>query len=166
MGKRAKLICSLDFVLGPEHMEHPKGKSMTLPDEAYTIRELLEKFSRNQRMDELERAGTYDSAPSFDSEDLSKVRDMDPFDREELANTIRDRNNVVKDLFSKKRKDKERERDLARARERDAKDGDSDEGGTKAAKLPSKDRAKEKDQGKEPRRERSEQRRDAPGDDD
>lgn len=103
---RKKLIAQHEFVLLPSHMEHPVGVSCTVPDESYSIKDLLEKFSRG--MDPgVSKQGIYDSGANFDSPDLEKLKSEDLFDREEFATALSHSNAAIsKELEVKAAKDK------------------------------------------------------------
>jgi len=87
MTKRKKLINPLDFVLLPEHMEHPDPISVTVPDESYTIRQLLDKFSRGIDPG-VSRTPQFDPNPTHDSTDLQQLVNADLFEREEYAQSL------------------------------------------------------------------------------
>lgn len=85
---KKKLVNAHEFQLLPEHMEKKSTlPSMTVPDESYTPRELLEKFSRNIDPG-VTRRPTYDDGVNLDSPDLEKLRDSDLVDREEFRNSL------------------------------------------------------------------------------
>lgn len=114
-GKRpAKLISTRSFQLRPEHIEFVPGKSMTIPDDTYTIREILDKFSRGQSLDRLYRpeSSTYDGAATFDSPDMEKLRDSDFTERDEYKEINKqniDKNKEKLNFFQKQQKQKSEE---------------------------------------------------------
>lgn len=78
------------FVLLAADMEEGGGVSVTVPDEAYTVRELMERFVSGQRIpDALFRDGVFDSGCGFDSDDLEKTRDMDFADRDAVIERLK-----------------------------------------------------------------------------
>lgn len=85
--ERKKLVNPVNFVLLPEHCEHPDPVSVTVPDESYSIRDLLEKFSRGVDPGVM-RSPSYDSDASHESVDLEKLRDSDLVDREEYSSHL------------------------------------------------------------------------------
>lgn len=76
---------TITFRLEKADCETPVGVSLTVPDEAYTVQQLMERFVNGQRIpDTLFRDGVFDTGSSFDSDDLEKVRDSDFADRDEV----------------------------------------------------------------------------------
>lgn len=59
--------------------------SMTIPDEAYSIKDLLRKHASGQ-MPEVYREGVYDGAEDFDDIDREKYLTLDPVERAEHVN--------------------------------------------------------------------------------
>lgn len=110
-----------EFRLLPEHKEHPKGPSMTVPDETLSIKEIVAKHIRGQAIaDQLMREPMYDSGivgddrdSDFDSEDLMKVRDMDLAEQDEIKLSHREKIEEFKEkhkVFSKNKKEEEKQR--------------------------------------------------------
>lgn len=85
-----------EWVLSQSHLEHPKGVSMTVPDESLTIKEILERFRRGQPLSIHTRDVLYDPESNFDSQDLEEVSRMDITDRSQLAQELRIRNEQAK----------------------------------------------------------------------
>lgn len=85
-----------EWVLSQSHLEHPKGVSMTVPDESLTIKEILERFRRGQPLSIHTRETLYDPDATFDSQDLEEVGRMDITDRSELSQELRIRNSQLK----------------------------------------------------------------------
>lgn len=80
------------YKLLPEHMETVKGVSETVPSETMSIREIITKFTRGQRVDaELRRDGKYEENPTFDSEDLEAASRLQFSDRDEVAERFREK---------------------------------------------------------------------------
>lgn len=65
-----------------QEYEHVDEKSMTIPDETYSIQELLTRHVRGMRIDEHMRQGQFDESADFDSLDLEKLRDDDLHEKE------------------------------------------------------------------------------------
>lgn len=64
------------FKLERKDMEHNSGVSMTVPNETYTIKELVERFSKG--MDpSISRLAHGDEDPDIDSPDFREVLNMD-----------------------------------------------------------------------------------------
>lgn len=79
-----KLRNVMEYSLTSIDMEQIHGESMTVPDEAYTIKQLLAKYAAGN-MPPVERAVTYMNDVDFDSHDVEKLKDADIFDRMEVA---------------------------------------------------------------------------------
>lgn len=98
-----------DWKLKPEYCETPVGESLTVPDETLTIREIVEKHVRGQRIaDTLMRTPVYNESADFDDEDIEKLRDSDLYEREEIKQMhkqkIEDFKEKQKNFFSEKQK--------------------------------------------------------------
>jgi hypothetical protein len=65
-----------------DDMEHPTGESCTVPDENMSVREILERYSRGQKIDGLGRQGVFDDTDDFDAYDQEKLKNEDLFDLE------------------------------------------------------------------------------------
>lgn len=106
-----KNIAQDEFRLLPEHKEKTTGPSLTVPDETLSIKEIVEKHVRGQRIaDQLMRTPIYDSGADFDSDDLEKVKQMDLVEQDEIyernAEKIAEIKEKQKKLFSKKKEEK------------------------------------------------------------
>lgn len=97
-------------------------KSVTVPDEAMTMREIMDKHVRGMQVaDTLHRPGTYDNG-GHESDDMEKVMQMDPTDRwmhlETLRADIKARKQALADA-EKAIKAKEKEEAEAKAKSSD-----------------------------------------------
>lgn len=132
---RKKIIRQRDFVMQPYHYEIVEGPSMTVPDEAMSIQEIMAKHVRGIDMTSVFRQPAYDSAASFDSEDIEKIQHEDLFDKEnrikELAffqeKTQSSTSEVASDLTKSSKASKNKEEGNANAKGTDDA-GRSDEG--------------------------------------
>lgn len=80
----------LSFVFSPKDMEHPRGKSRTVPGMSYSLRELVEKFAGG--IDPMvSKVAQWNDEDDFDAEDLSKVGGLDLVERDELRSDVADR---------------------------------------------------------------------------
>lgn len=87
-----KLLTHWSFKLLPEHQETIKGVSETVPSETMSIREIITKFTRGQRVDaEMRRDGKYEENSHFDSEDLEAASRLQFSDRDEVAERFREK---------------------------------------------------------------------------
>lgn len=87
MSKKVKLLAQHQFRLLPEHTEVNNSPSQTVPDESYTMRELLDRFTRGLDPS-VARQPTNDGLDTLDSPDLEKLRDSDLVDRQEYAEAL------------------------------------------------------------------------------
>lgn len=91
-----------EFELSDHHMEKHVGKSMTVPDEAMSVREILLKHTQGLLSGELLREPQYGTADvdDFDDYDVEKLQHADIFEREQeienLARIIKDKEAAVK----------------------------------------------------------------------
>lgn len=68
----------------PEKGETYKSKSQTIPNQTYSIRELLQKHTRGI-MPLVEHQPTWADNPDFDSPDLNEIANMDIVDKKNYA---------------------------------------------------------------------------------
>lgn len=87
-----------------DHLEdpNPDGQpSMTLPNEALTMREMLIRYAKGIPLDgKTIRDPQYDPEATLDSTDLEKLKNADLFEKEEYMNSL------GADLLEKAKKDK------------------------------------------------------------
>lgn len=69
--------------------ETPKGVSVTIPGETYTIRELLKKHTRGILPPDIIRQGQYSDEQEFDSPDLQKLHRSDINDKTAQINELK-----------------------------------------------------------------------------
>jgi len=74
------------FRLQLKDVERPTGRSMTIQDDAYSVRDIMEKFTIQGESWE-QRQGLYQDEVSHESQDLRQVIAMDLVDRDELLST-------------------------------------------------------------------------------
>lgn len=89
----------------PEQQETPKGVSLAIPDDSYTVRELLQKHT--QGIDPaIARIPYFDEDVDHDS--LDKTKELDLFEREELLqqnkNYIQQQEEKIKTFLTEKEK--------------------------------------------------------------
>lgn len=120
---RAKYL----FKLKDSHCEKTVGPSMAVPDESKSIREILERHTRNMPISGLYRDGLDLPNAEFDDMDLEKVRSADLYDREEALS--------LSDAHTKKARKALKDPPKGEASATQAKSGkDDDEGGGVPAK--------------------------------
>lgn len=86
-----------------------KGKKIVVPNQALSLQEILERFTRNEPL-EIGRETSYDDGP----DDLEKVSKMDLVDREEFVDKLKHtKKQYEKQEKAKAEKEKKRLDDLA-----------------------------------------------------
>lgn len=100
-----RFVLNLDFVLKSRHMESNSGELVTVPDESYTMQELVRRFTKGLDMG-VTRSVAYSSEDGsdvpFDAPDLHRLRDMDLVDREEYSRSLaKDREVMASTLASR-----------------------------------------------------------------
>lgn len=85
--KSKRFIRASEFSVKDRVLSKAVGKSETVPDGALTPRELLDRFAHGTlAQTDVDRKGTFrEGEPDLDSIDLEKFRQLDLFDREEVA---------------------------------------------------------------------------------
>lgn len=105
----------MNYELKSEFMEHPKGKSMAVPDDSYTIRELIERFQNGIPLSQ--HMGNFDEnvegeEADHDDQDLEKFNKMDIAEQSEILREARE-------LMLTEREKKERDLQAKRQAEED-----------------------------------------------
>lgn len=86
---RKTIIRQRDYIPSNDFGEFNDLPSMTVPNEALTIKEIMQKHVSGMRiLDELRKQPIYDSGASLDSEDIEKMQHMDLFDLEQERQRI------------------------------------------------------------------------------
>lgn len=67
--------------------ENPIGPSETIPDQSYTITEIITRFTGGI-LPNIQRNVSYDDDPSFDSDDITKRPDFDLVDASEALSSL------------------------------------------------------------------------------
>lgn len=95
-----KLRTQRTFILQEKDIEKVDSSTETVPSETMTIREILDKFSRGQRIDAaMRRDGKFEENSNFDSEDLEAASRASLTDRDEIVDRMRESNDAgVADL--------------------------------------------------------------------
>lgn len=93
-----RLTVQHEFRLQSKHMEKPTGVSMTVPGEAMTIQEILDRFTKGLSPHVLMNAVDYE-AEDFDAIDMEKARHMDPTDLQFLADNLKAINEKKRELL-------------------------------------------------------------------
>jgi len=116
------------FALEKKDVENGGGISLTVPDDAYTIRELLEKFT-NGVDPSVSKTPIYpENDADFDDADLEEVNRMDIQERDEYRNSISEKINSLNSNLKSQRTErakKEKERKNLGASENQNKNDDS-----------------------------------------
>lgn len=109
-----------NFKLRVSDVERPSGRSMTVQDDSYTVKEILEKFSVGE-ISGLFQEPSFQEEASHDSIDLRKVAASDLVDRLELLEEVKERQAEAT------RKNKERLEEEARRKKQSDEDFEEDE---------------------------------------
>lgn len=115
--KKIKIVSPNGYALTESRQEKCGGVSMTVPDDSYSIRELLEKYSRGM-MPPVGKQGQFDPGADLDSDDLEKLPHQDLFEIQERREAL------GADMIDKERQLKEKakadaDKQKARAQEWD-----------------------------------------------
>lgn len=80
-----KLRGTLEFKLQKKDKEIPTGISLTVPDDSYTIQELLQKHEQGLALG-IQRLAQYDIADDeeFDGIDMHKYQQLEEFEKREM----------------------------------------------------------------------------------
>lgn len=92
-----------------KHQETPVGKSVTVPDEALTIQEILTRSMQGLPTGNAQ-PGTYNldiNSDNFDDHDVEKLQLLDPYDRELLARDLAAKNEQHKKYLEDHLKEKQ-----------------------------------------------------------
>lgn len=118
-------------------MERNYDPSMTVPDDSYSIKELLEKHIRGSRIDDTlyRPEGGYADGADYDSEDLEKLQHLDLFDREEKLTELKELQKQQEQSLKQQKQQKQEKEKLffqklqeeARARPKPTADGEEGE---------------------------------------
>lgn len=90
-----------NFKLEDHHVEEPKGKSMTVPEQTHSIRDILEKFSQGINLGYVREAIFEEQ--SIDGIDYEHVARMDIFEQEELAREIANQRDLIEEELAEQR---------------------------------------------------------------
>lgn len=103
--RKGKVVRLTDFVLQRKHVEHPSGASVTVPGEAMSLQELLDRAIEGSGM--VRKESVFDPAASFDSVDLEKVNGLDLHERQIFIDQLREDVKARIDAVEAERKRKE-----------------------------------------------------------
>lgn len=98
------LVSKMNFVLSQGHLEHPKGISMTVPDETLSIKEILQRFVRGQPLDIHFRPTFNIDESDFDSVDYMEAASLELAERSELLESLREENRELREKLKPKSK--------------------------------------------------------------
>ncbi|WNK13225.1 MAG: hypothetical protein [Microvirus sp.] len=126
---KPRFTLAKDFVLLDEHLEHITGPSETVEGDAYTVQELIDRMN-NGLIPDVQQNPQYDDDASHDSEDLEKISNMDPGERQEMLQSWTERNDISKNqlsLYETEKKDAEKQRQKVESKSRKYKDEQEDD---------------------------------------
>lgn len=92
-----------NFELLDHHCEPGGGVSETVPNDAYSLRDLVDRHVRGMRIDDQLRRGSFDEG-DFDSDDVEKLRDADLYEREVRRGELELAIEAAKSRVARKRK--------------------------------------------------------------
>ncbi|AXL14916.1 hypothetical protein [Microviridae sp.] len=98
-----KIVRNWSYKHGPNNMERKSSSpSLTIPNETYTIRELLAKHTRGIAPN-IARQGHWQDDASFDSPDFNKLNGLDIVDKHQISiNNQLDIDSIIKEEEEKK----------------------------------------------------------------
>lgn len=104
---KPKLRNRYGFTLRKEDMEATRGKSLTIQDDSFTIKEILEKFTRG--IDPMiSKVGHYpDEEPDFDDEDLEQFNKLEFSEQREIMSDTSELGKKARKTIEKVKKDQE-----------------------------------------------------------
>lgn len=100
-----------NFQLKKSDCESPRGRSLTVPDQAIGIRELLAKHTRGLLDGSMYRPGLYDEDPDLDDLDRGQFVRLDPVEQSEIREAHADRLSTLRE--NQKQKLAERKKTLS-----------------------------------------------------
>ncbi|QGF19325.1 hypothetical protein [Antarctic microvirus CAA_003_V_9] len=74
-----KMQHTQNFKFKPEHMEHPTGVSLTLPDQSMSVKTIYDRFARGQSINQKEYTG------GFFEEEIPNLKKLDLVELQELS---------------------------------------------------------------------------------
>lgn len=114
-----------NFILNTRDMEANTGLSLTIPGQSYTVREILEKFTRGLAP-RVSKNGVFEEDPSFDTIDATQSPDFDLTDATTLlhqsltalseSKAAQKTAMEAKEAIAKAKEDKQSEDDKAQAK--------------------------------------------------
>lgn len=101
---KKKLRSTLNYVPRSQDRETPKGKSLTVPDDSYTIRQIIERSQNGLPVNVGHEAGyPFEENNDFDSHDIESIQRMDLSEQYEKLEEIRiQRSTLEQELRDKK----------------------------------------------------------------
>lgn len=115
------LRSQMSYIVQDKHFEHPKGASVTVPDESFTISQILQRSQQGLNLD-LMHQGEYtldDNSEDFDAYDIEKLKQLDPYDREMLARDLKAKNELHKQYLEKHLAEKQSLEDAEKQKQED-----------------------------------------------
>lgn len=95
MSRRFKTPAS--YQVDERSFEHQTDRlSLTVPDEALSIRDILTRFTKGLLDETVMKDAIFDPRPSLDDYDLEKVRAMDPVDQDSVRQSLKEKSTALK----------------------------------------------------------------------
>lgn len=87
-----KLVTPITYTLDAPGAKEPKTTkpSETVPNEALSIREILDRYARRQPLFASNRQGIYSENPDIEDDDMEKLGDADIGDRYQVLEALRE----------------------------------------------------------------------------
>jgi len=105
--EKIKFRTHYNFQLSESDQEKPIGESMTVPGQAYTMREILLKYTSGN-VGDLQKNGYGDENPDFDDLDITRNPDFDLSDYTEENNYLQEKLKLSKNSKNSKKTTKEK----------------------------------------------------------
>lgn len=77
------------YYVKPSHISHVGSESKTVPDDSMSMKEIVTRFTRGQKLDGMYREPIYDSGANFDSQDLEALSRMDAMEMAQYQDILK-----------------------------------------------------------------------------
>lgn len=110
--KSRYLTCETYNCCDPVCFEHPKGESMTVVGDSYSVKELFDRYLKGQVVN-VERETFWEDTKDFDAIDFQALKHADPFEKEQLLLDVKAKAEKAAAALSKWKKEQEALKDSA-----------------------------------------------------
>ncbi|AXH73437.1 MAG: hypothetical protein [Microviridae sp.] len=103
---KTKLRSRYGFELQKKDMETPKGVSVTVPDDSYSVRELLDRHQKGLAFG-IQRLGQFDDIDDedFDALDMNDLQNQEMYEKSEIMEEAKETLRKVKEKKGTKKAD-------------------------------------------------------------